>query len=281
MILDELIDEVNELISLGHGDLGRLTHIKNTLERNGSLFDSDRKYLKNLVTKYLNIQRKTDTDLHGIKHEYQPKCCGKCGTSIQNEAEFCIECGFPINERKIDNKTKSTIENNFTKSKSNSHKQKKSNKKKIVIIMVALVIVFFFVISAVPFQEINESQEIFSYSDEELNSMSITWSYDDVMRNFEKYDDEIIHFGGPIQTIDQIEDSNRYAIQVKLDCKPWPDTYDCNSILVDYTGKRLLMGDKVDVFGKLEKIIEADLVMGGQKHLPLVKGLKVTCTDCP
>jgi hypothetical protein len=45
--LDELANHVNELIRLGKGDLGRLTHIKDTTTKQ-DLYESDKEYLEKL-----------------------------------------------------------------------------------------------------------------------------------------------------------------------------------------------------------------------------------------
>ncbi len=54
MLLDKaLIDKVQDLLNLGIGDVGRLEHIKNTLEQDLQLYISDRNYLDNLIKTHL------------------------------------------------------------------------------------------------------------------------------------------------------------------------------------------------------------------------------------
>ncbi|WP_428325573.1 hypothetical protein [Nitrosopumilus sp.] len=48
-----LIEKVQTLLSLGIGDVGRLEHIKSTLEQDLSLYISDAKYLDNLIQTHL------------------------------------------------------------------------------------------------------------------------------------------------------------------------------------------------------------------------------------
>lgn len=48
-----LLEKVNELLILGIGDVGRLSHIKNMLEQDLQLYASDAKYLDNLIKTHL------------------------------------------------------------------------------------------------------------------------------------------------------------------------------------------------------------------------------------
>jgi len=51
--VNSLLDDVNALLELKQGDLGRLEHIKTTLESRNVLFISDTKYLRELTKEYL------------------------------------------------------------------------------------------------------------------------------------------------------------------------------------------------------------------------------------
>ena len=48
-----LLDDVNRLLTLSVGEIGRLNHIKQTLEQNKTFYASDKKYLEDLIEKYL------------------------------------------------------------------------------------------------------------------------------------------------------------------------------------------------------------------------------------
>lgn len=50
---DDLIDQVNRLLELGKGDIGRLEHIKSTIKQGKKIYNSDKKYLKESSEKYL------------------------------------------------------------------------------------------------------------------------------------------------------------------------------------------------------------------------------------
>ena len=54
--MTSLLDNVIQLLNLGVGDLGRLEHIKNSLEENKTLYSSDRMYLEKLIEQHIGNQ---------------------------------------------------------------------------------------------------------------------------------------------------------------------------------------------------------------------------------
>lgn len=109
-----MINNVNELIRLGKGDLGRLGHIKNTLESNRALYTSDKKYVEELVSKYMSSKNQPDPkepleekyDENRISDTSEVIFCWKCGASSQSNQNFCSKCGASKTseiERIIDN----------------------------------------------------------------------------------------------------------------------------------------------------------------------------------
>src|SRR3989338_5975057 len=91
--LDELVNTVNELMRLGKGDLGRLEHIKDTLQQNKTLYESDKEYLEKLSKQYLGDKPNVDET-----HYDQPNSslfCFKCGQNLKSGSSFCPKCGTP------------------------------------------------------------------------------------------------------------------------------------------------------------------------------------------
>ena len=140
--MNSLLDDVNALLKLKQGNLGRLEHIKKTLEEGNMLYISDSKYLQELTKEYL----KTDTDKifkkinpydypeyanrmkdtesakneHVSSNNYEVKAekveetqaekvehmenvfCWKCGTKNLEYAQFCNYCGSSIHNIKTE-----------------------------------------------------------------------------------------------------------------------------------------------------------------------------------
>jgi len=168
------------------------------------------------------------------------------------------------------------------------------NNKQKVGIGVGIAIAGFFIIAVAGYSTLRqdsnlseegvrqEKHEFSNLSEEELQSISVQWDFEDVLRNVEKYNGYVVHFRGKIITTDDIPDfKDRYALQVQIRCKPWPDNVDCDNFIVDYTGNRLLPDDEVEVWGQVKGITEMKmLVFGNEKLTPVVTGLKVKCTSC-
>jgi hypothetical protein len=125
--MSSLLEDVNKLLEKNYGDAGRLNHIKETLEKNKTLYISDRKYLTDLSKKYLenkikktsqiktnlNYSEKSDDMLYSenenivgndeskiyIQKESESKIfCTNCGNHILESAQFCTNCGKSSNE---------------------------------------------------------------------------------------------------------------------------------------------------------------------------------------
>jgi len=60
--LTSLLDNVIQLLNLGVGDIGRLEHIKNSLEENKTLYSSDRMYVEKLIGQHIPNQNKSEPD---------------------------------------------------------------------------------------------------------------------------------------------------------------------------------------------------------------------------
>ncbi len=72
--MGSLLNDVNTLIAKRVGDLPRLEHIKETIENNKKLYNSDQNYLNELIEKHLfsndGKDKETSTKHHDQKNEY-------------------------------------------------------------------------------------------------------------------------------------------------------------------------------------------------------------------
>jgi len=79
------------LIALGRGDKYRLTHIRETLERNKELFISDNDFLEDLVKTHLK-DKIYQARIVSIS-EKPNLFCEECGSEISADEKFCTSCG--------------------------------------------------------------------------------------------------------------------------------------------------------------------------------------------
>ena len=85
------IEQVEMLIALGRGDKYRLTHIRETLERNKELYISDKDFLENLVKTHLK-DKIYQARIVSIS-EKPNLFCEECGAEISADEKFCTSCG--------------------------------------------------------------------------------------------------------------------------------------------------------------------------------------------
>ena len=85
------IEQVEMLIALGRGDKYRLTHIRETLERNKELFISDKDFLEDLVKTHLK-DKIYQARIVSIS-EKPNLFCEECGSEISADEKFCTSCG--------------------------------------------------------------------------------------------------------------------------------------------------------------------------------------------
>ena len=116
--MGSLLNDVNILITKRVGDLSRLEHIKQTIENNKQLYDSDQKYIEELTEKHLFPNSKHDNipevkasaiikeeskdefkkESQEIQNEMpsQGTFCGNCGGSKGQDQDFCPNCGASV-----------------------------------------------------------------------------------------------------------------------------------------------------------------------------------------
>jgi hypothetical protein len=160
--VSSLLDDVNQLLNQNKGDSGRLQHIKDTLEKNKTLYISDRQYVTTLMKNLQNLgdspksysstiksSERTDNELHSDNENVKKNndtdipqnntatssnvnsFCRKCGNVIKKE-NFCTKCGSSVNlnnNQKYDSSHNDDISPKYTihqqiKKKSFSKKEK-------------------------------------------------------------------------------------------------------------------------------------------------------------
>jgi hypothetical protein len=134
-ILDELINNVNELIRLEKGDLGRLTHIKDTLQQNKTLYESDKEYLEKLSKQYLND--KPNVNETHYDQSNSNLFCFKCGQNLKLDSSFCPKCGTPQEKQQ----SESHVNPNITSESNHIVQNKNKPKKGLIFLGIAFILI--------------------------------------------------------------------------------------------------------------------------------------------
>jgi hypothetical protein len=122
--MENLLDDVLTLLEKGIGDVGRLEHIKSSLENKKNIFTSDREYVQKLVNHHISneikkIPKPRTTDISSDstsedeelpesvieeinleKNNFSNKdetFCSNCGSVVNSVAQFCSKCGTSLN----------------------------------------------------------------------------------------------------------------------------------------------------------------------------------------
>ena len=162
--------------------------------------------------------------------------------------------------------------------------------KKISIAFVGL-IVLFYIVNLVTSGEIerviptstvaNDQPREETYmmmNEQELEELAIPWSYNDIVRNPEKYYGEILFIEGNVQYISK-KGEDRYYLAIAKQCGS-PAKFEqliCDYGVIDYSGKRILKGDHIQSYGTLSKIIEQ---WPRFQPAPVIKSSFLECFNC-
>lgn len=95
--MSSLLDSINALIDKGVGDLSRLEHVKETIENNKKLYNSDLNYINDLVKKHLSSEN--EQTVTNEKNTQEPltdstvnSFCDNCGSALAHDSIFCNKC---------------------------------------------------------------------------------------------------------------------------------------------------------------------------------------------
>ena len=140
----------------------------------------------------------------------------------------------------------------------------------IVIAVVGLILI----VGIDFFPDQDEYSELKNMSIEELQELSVSWYYDDLLRNPEKYKGKIIEFDGKIFRVDSLG-KDHYALIV------WVGD-DLDQLVVEWKGGRLLDGDKIRGYGVFEKVVDLGSMLADNYYnpKPWVEGIQITCIRC-
>ena len=291
-ILDELINNVNELIRLEKGDLGRLTHIKDTLQQNKTLYESDKEYLEKLSRQYLDGKPNEDET-----HYDQPNSnlfCFKCGQNLKSDNSFCPICGTPQEKQQAESfcgKCGNKVYGNnpcISCNQSSNSPIKKPKKKGRNIGIVVGVIIFLFFVLVISSSNNNESTE--KTSNDISHIKTVDWenttpeirqkildkteydwqelSYDELMRHNEKYIGKTVNLRGQVIQVQNVY-RDEYMALVNSKCETFLEFF-CNDdpIWINYSNVRILDDDIISYWGDVKGLKNYNSVMGAPMTVP-------------
>ena len=152
--MGSLLNDVNILISKRVGDLSRLEHIKETIENNKQLYDSDKKYIDELTEKHLFSKEIPDNSpkieqTATIKEETPQKeeswdSPAETPKETTSDGSFCVKCGNNMGSNNFCSKCgqSNVISNKVMSNNKNNPKSNRSKKiGKIILYILGLLVI--------------------------------------------------------------------------------------------------------------------------------------------
>jgi hypothetical protein len=153
--MDSLLDQVNALIKMQVGDPYRLEHIKSRVEENKVLALSDKKYISDMLDRYLgNVE---SNENHTSKTEpttaspvnFDSNNYWKCGNKNTTLAKFCNNCGSSIEQ--LSDRPKVTSEKSTPNSQSwiqtrSTTMPKRMGKGKKILISIGILVILIVIV---------------------------------------------------------------------------------------------------------------------------------------
>jgi len=122
-----------------------------------------------------------------------------------------------------------------------------------------------------------EERKLRILSIEELEELSVSWYYDDLLRNPEKYKGEIIFFRGEIFMVDSIG-KDHYGFYVRTGT----GEYGLDQLVVTWKGNMFLDGDEISGYGVYRGVVDVGsmLVENYYNPKPHIEAIQLTCYNC-
>ena len=96
-MVDDVLNQVIKLLEIKKGDTARLQHIKETIENKKTLYNSDKKYLEKLSSKYLVEDTKQKEDISIDYPKKSKNICHMCDKKVSIISGFtCSYCGVLV-----------------------------------------------------------------------------------------------------------------------------------------------------------------------------------------
>ena len=270
------LDNVYELLRLEYGDAYRLEDIKQRLENGKILFTSDNDYLQKLVYRHSGEIQKVVEHKNSIP-KYIPTPEPKY---IPTPEPKYIPTPEPKYIPTPEPKYIPTPEPKYIPTPEPKLSQKKSSKKKKLVIVFGVFVLLYFVFSVLGGGENMTSSKIVNernvLSEEEYKELAIPWTYNDIVRNPEKYYGKILLIEGAVEYVSE-RGGDRYWLAIKTQCGSGLEQLICKYVVVDYSGKRILEGDKIQSYGELSEKISP---WPKGTPAPVIKSDFLECFNC-
>ena len=98
-------------------------------------------------------------------------------------------------------------------------------------------------------------------------------TYNELLRNNEDYQDEIVYFKGRVTQV--AEEEGKFAISLATGMNKFTGNYLGDIVLVGHEGQRVLEDDIIEVWGKVRPLMTMKSLLGTDKTMPTIMSLEL------
>ena len=227
------------------------------------------------VEKEIHKPKSENTTESKLSSSADPLFCWKCGKSNEGSSKFCNNCGSPV--KKIETKSDEVIHEKMIEERPKKTKKKRSWKKKIGIGIGVIIVLFFglAILSSIASETSEIELKNPDLSPQEIQRQAITGiTYDQLMRDNEEYVDKILLLNGEVVQAQNVY-GDKYVLRISITKENlgFGAIYYSDPVWVNYAGKRILEGDKVQFYGHVQGIKEYTAVFGQTIEIPELNAL--------
>jgi hypothetical protein len=209
----------------------------------------------------------------GTSNPLKYKFCGQCGASLES-ARLLREVARPQQPRPAPAPKPATRVEEIEQSKSRFSATVNSLLFGSVVIGVLLILFCIFTIATAPNEDKRTSIAATrtaaptatpTMTINELKATAKTLSYDELARNTEQYEGELLYFYGRVaQVMEKYGDKADLRVYVSVGGGKWSN----DPILVRYEGPRLLEDDLIHLWGTVNGRVTYETIMGAKVTVP-------------
>jgi hypothetical protein len=195
--------------------------------------------------------------------------CENCGNRLEANSNFCSKCGTNVSSSLNEKQTNKNYEK--------PTKKGRSKKQKLGIGFGVFILIVFVLggLASAGFESTEKELKNPELTPTQIKDQAIRGlSFDDLMRNNERYVGDILYVEGKVIQSQNIY-GDTYALRVSITKEDlgFGTEYYKDPIYVNYAGERILEGDIVGIHGRVVGIKEYTAVLGNQVELPEVDSL--------
>ena len=129
--------------------------------------------------------------------------------------------------------------------------------------------------------EQDEKIDVSQLTVQELKEQSVSWNYEDILRDEEYYKGKIIYVTGSIRSIEENDDYEGWVLLSVYTAKTVYGNWLDDLMYIRYDGSRLLYEDTIEAYIVVDGVWRVESMLGASYiYYPIGTARHLTCTNC-